>query len=76
MACEGLRMILTDASLTAHWPEKMSRALPARIQHMIDVLLANQALICHYSNGHIELHFKDQQVTAVMKHSLLTGDGL
>lgn len=42
-----------------------------RIQQMIDVLLANQALICQYSYGHIELHYKDGQVQACIKHQLL-----
>lgn len=42
-----------------------------RIQQMIDVLLANQALICQYSYGHVELHYKDGQVQAVIKHQLL-----
>lgn len=31
--------------------------LPARIQQMVDVLLANQAIICQYSSGHLELHY-------------------
>lgn len=43
---------------------------PQRIQQMINVLLVNQALICQYAYGHIELHFKDTQVQAVMKHPL------
>lgn len=49
----------------------LSPALQPRIQQMIDVLIANQALICHYSYGHVELHYKDGQVHAVIKHQLL-----
>lgn len=39
-------------------------APPARIQHMIQVLLEHQQEICHYPTGTLELHFHDASVKA------------
>ncbi len=47
--------------------------IPMRIEQMIAILLAHQDEICKHPYGHIELHYKDEQVQASMKHPLSLG---